>query len=175
MGLGIAGLCISIAYLILSSVEHFFKMGFGLAVFGLIASSLYCYFSWRTLKLQRQIHDAKTTTDKLKLSSDKRTSSKKLSKTTLLLMSDQLNTEGRQTNKFNRIFFIIYCGLVVLLMILISCRYATLIMRIGWRQAQTAFPTECGPWTDSAKNGCSRAVLQTSGCVNFSGSYAIVF
>ena len=53
MGLAIVGIGVSVAYMILSSIEHFFKGGFGLAVFGLLASSLYCYFSWRTLKLQR--------------------------------------------------------------------------------------------------------------------------
>lgn len=60
-------------------------------------------------------------------------------------------------------------------MVLVSCRYATLIARIGWRSSQTGFPAACGPWTAGAQNGCSRVVLDTSGCVNFSGSFAIVF
>jgi membrane associated rhomboid family serine protease len=53
LGFAIAGLGISLAYLIMSSIYHFFKAGFGMSIFGLITSSIYCYFYSQTLKRQR--------------------------------------------------------------------------------------------------------------------------
>lgn len=87
--MGIAGVGISIAYIILSSIEHFYKAGFGLAVFGLIASSLYCFFSYRVLKLHQTIASGQENLDKLKQTQNKRTmSGRQLSKTTLILMQE---------------------------------------------------------------------------------------
>ena len=65
VGIGILGVCISVIYIVLSSIEIFFKGGFGLAVFGLLASSLYLFFSMRTLRLQKRIVAAKTEKDEL--------------------------------------------------------------------------------------------------------------
>jgi hypothetical protein len=58
VGFAIGGLGISVMYLVLCSVYHFFKPGFGFSIFGLISSVIYYFFSWRSLKFQRRIAES---------------------------------------------------------------------------------------------------------------------
>lgn len=51
----IMGIGFSLQYMILSSVYHFFKPGFAVSIFGLLASSIYYYVSHKTLKNHREI------------------------------------------------------------------------------------------------------------------------
>ena len=50
LGFGIIGCAVSLVYLIIASVYHFFMPGFGFAMFGLITSVLYTGFTSRDFK-----------------------------------------------------------------------------------------------------------------------------
>ena len=64
----------------------------------------------------------------------------RLSKTTLLIMQDQIKDEEKKSSKLNKVFGVIYLILMCTLFVLTQCRWAALISRYRWRHKTTSFP-----------------------------------
>ena len=74
----------------------------------------------------------------------------------------------QKKQKNQKVVWILYITVVIFLAFLASLRLAVLLLHKSWRDNITSsntnpFPDACGDW--AAKDGCTRLVLETDGCV----------
>jgi uncharacterized membrane protein len=94
----VMGIGFSLQYMISSSIYHFFRPGFAVSIFGLLASSIYYYVSHKTLKKHRDIQQEQYEIIQARAEGNRRKSSRKISKTATLMKQQQLQETERGSN-----------------------------------------------------------------------------
>lgn len=159
----VIGLSLSFFELILASVYNLQMIGLGLSIIGIITSGLYLHFNIKDMKKDRNQSNSSHIQSESDVGADGGESRPILPPSgTDIMREEQRREVANKQNRWHRILWIIYVCFIVFIGTLAFVRMIALFRRVRWRNDLNGkFPTACGSW---AKNGCTRVVLESSGC-----------